>query len=194
MKIYTEMEDFWGKKFGNVVASLTSYFTLYTILPNFSYKTKILGPVSENWLNIVVQHEVKTWVTLPSGAAHLGGCSCALGLCWCTELWGWRACVQGWHRGLGGSARRLKVVSAAQAEWVQYEEALWFQSRRSPLTGGFGLFFLFVADLEPENRLLRAANAALALATFLLGPVPRNTCLSTSTCHNTELNSIKAAF
>lgn len=62
------------------------------------------------------------------------------------------------------------------------------------LTGGLGLFFLFVVDLEPENKLLRAANAALALATFLLGPVPRNTCLSTSTCHNTQLNIAKAAF
>lgn len=53
---------------------------------------------------------------------------------------------------------------------------------RSLLTGGLGLFFLLVVDLEPENRLFKAASAALALATFLLGPVPRKTCLSTSTC------------
>lgn len=54
------------------------------------------------------------------------------------------------------------------------------------LTGGLGRFFLLVVDLEPENRLFRAASAALALATFLLGPVPRKTCLSTSTCHTTH--------
>lgn len=54
------------------------------------------------------------------------------------------------------------------------------------LTGGLGRFFLLVVDLEPEKRLFRAASAALALATFLLGPVPRKTCLSTSTCYNTQ--------
>lgn len=54
---------------------------------------------------------------------------------------------------------------------------------RRSLTGGFGRFFLLLVDLEPEKRLLRAARAALALATFLLGPVPRKSCLSTSTCH-----------
>lgn len=126
------------------------------------------------------------WKPSP-GAAHLGGCSCALLACWCMELWGWWACVQGWHRGLAGPAPRLKVVWAAQAEWVQQNEAFWLESKCSPLTGGFGLFFLLVADLEPENKLLRAANAALALATFLLGPVPRNTCLSTSTYHKTDV-------
>lgn len=54
-------------------------------------------------------------------------------------------------------------------------------SNRRP-TGGIIFFFLFPAALGPEKSFSRAARAALALATFLLGPAPRNFCPSTSTC------------
>lgn len=55
------------------------------------------------------------------------------------------------------------------------------RSNRWP-TWGIIFFFLLPAALGPEKSFSRAARAALALATFLLGPAPRNFCPSTSTC------------
>ncbi len=49
-------------------------------------------------------------------------------------------------------------------------------------TWGIIFFFLLPAAFGPEKSFSRAARAALALATFLLGPAPRNFCPSTSTC------------
>lgn len=54
------------------------------------------------------------------------------------------------------------------------------------LTWGNIFFFLFAAALGPEKSFSRAARAALAFATFLLGPAPRNFCPSTSTWPNTN--------
>lgn len=94
-------------------------------------------PVPENWLKTFVQCEMEMWV------AHLGGCSCALA-CWCMELWGWRACVQGWRRGLGGSAPRPKAVLAARAEWGQYKKPDEFSRRalHSPEGSAFSSYSL----------------------------------------------------
>ncbi len=97
----------------------------------------------------------------------------------------WRSgseCREGQHRGYGSlwlhkhKHHQHRTRCCTTSGWLQLHL----------LTGGLGRFFLLVVDLEPENRLFRAASAALALATFLLGPVPRKTCLSTSTCHNTQ--------
>lgn len=125
---------------------------------------------------------------------HLGWCTHERVACQYMEVWEWRVRVQGWQREPGGSAQGLRVALAkhtcTQTHTHQHCIMMLYNLKTnchcSWLTGGFGRFFLLVVDLEPENRRFKAASAALALATFLFGPVPRNICLSTSTCHNTQ--------
>lgn len=59
--------------------------------------------------------------------------------------------------------------------WVRTQHVCLF-------TWGSIFFFLLAAALGPEKSFSRADRAALAFATFLLGPAPRNFCPSTSTC------------
>lgn len=104
--------------------------------------------------------------------------------------------MMGMRTGLAPRAGRVSTEAKGRLGCAEEPEEfriteLHFQGKRCGLTGGFGLFFLMVADLEPENRLLSAAKAALALATFLLGPVPRKTCLSTSTCQDAGMALMK---
>lgn len=63
----------------------------------------------------------------------------------------------------------------------------WTQCRQCLVTGVKIFFFLFAAALGPEKSFSRAARAALAFATFLLGPDPRNFCPSTSTLHKQKM-------
>lgn len=135
------------------------------------------------------------------GWTHLAGCiQGERAGCWCTELWGWRGLVAVWQQGPGEWAPRLRAALATHThtEWTSalkhHAASLHVDCNCTLLTGGFGRFFLLVVVLEPVNRLLRAANAALAFATFLLGPVPRKTCLSTSTCQNTKRRTLKSFF
>lgn len=70
------------------------------------------------------------------------------------------------------------VVVSGWTGWPQYVVNVCL------ITGGRIFFFLFAAALGPEKSFSRAARAALAFATFLLGPAPRNFCPSTSTWRN----------
>lgn len=116
---------------------------------------------------------------------------------WGTDVWSSRDDRDSWRSGSEGREGQHRCYRSLwlhkhtniQPTTHQYCNAMLYHFRlmiNTLLTGGLGRFFLLVVDLEPEKRLFRAANAALALATFLLGPVPRKTCLSTSTCYNTQ--------